>query len=120
MHKWLKLIKNFGKGTLDTSAKGKNVFMRVLKNSISVLDIKTLWHIVTNPDKALKIFSKTEIAIIIASVIYVITPVDAFPDWFPGGLLDDMGVITFILNQYGSLIQKYKETYLNNIENDKS
>ena len=40
----------------------------------------------------------------VLAILYFLSPLDAFPDILPGGYLDDIAVITFILNpdQVGS------------------
>lgn len=105
------LINKFGKNKKVNSS-DENFFIGILKNFISIGDIKALFHLATfqNIDCAEKIFSLTDIAIIIAGVAYVIFPFDAIPDFIPiTGYLDDIGVIKFILSTYGNLIKKYRE-----------
>ena len=102
---------------LDKYAKNKKVnpedkdsFFKKLMSFFNVLDIMALWHIVTHPDCALKVFDWVDIALIGATVAYVIMPLDAIPDFIPGvGLLDDAAIVTYVLSRYGSLIQRYKE-----------
>jgi len=105
----LGMIKKFGSGTLDSSEKNKNTFMKILQNIGSIADVQALWHIATHPKLALTIFNPTDLAIIIGCVIYVVTPFDAFPDWFPGGFLDDAGISTYVISKYSSLIQQYRQ-----------
>jgi uncharacterized membrane protein YkvA (DUF1232 family) len=43
--------------------------------------------------------SKTEKVLIIAALLYLITPVDFVPDWIPvAGLLDDAGIAALVLD----------------------
>ena len=43
--------------------------------------------------------SKTEKVLIVAALLYLITPLDFVPDWIPiGGLLDDAGVAALVLD----------------------
>lgn len=38
-------------------------------------------------------------AIMLGALIYLVSPLDVVPDWIPlAGLLDDLGVATFVLN----------------------
>lgn len=50
------------------------------------------------------------IIFILATLIYVVSPVDLIPDAIPGaGLIDDLGVVTFCLEKVNSEIKKYKK-----------
>lgn len=42
--------------------------------------------------------SPKQIAAIIGALGYLIAPVDAMPDWLPGGLLDDGGIIALVVS----------------------
>lgn len=103
-----KIIKTFGKKKKFNSKDKENFFEKILK-FFGMEDVKTLWHIVNHIKCAKKVFSIFEIGIIIAAVAYVIIPTDAIPDFLPIGMLDDYGVILYVLNKYGSLIDKYKQ-----------
>lgn len=56
-------------------------------------------------DKNVKWYRKS---IVIAALIYFLTPIDAIPDFTPFfGFLDDMGVIAFTIKFLGKEIQRY-------------
>ena len=41
----------------------------------------------------------TQKALMLGALIYLISPLDVVPDWIPlAGLMDDLGVATFVLN----------------------
>uniref|UniRef100_A0A7C4MLC3 DUF1232 domain-containing protein n=1 Tax=Desulfatirhabdium butyrativorans TaxID=340467 RepID=A0A7C4MLC3_9BACT len=91
----------------------KSSFFEKLLNAFSMLDIETIWHIVTHPENATKIFNMIDLGLIIAAVAYVVMPLDAVPDFIPGlGLLDDAAIITFILHKFATLIEKYRNTFM--------
>ncbi|MGL5956521.1 MAG: YkvA family protein [Brevinema sp.] len=51
------------------------------------------------------------LVILIAAILYVISPFDLIPDFTPiWGWLDDIAVITFIVKQFQSIIQDYQNT----------
>ena len=42
--------------------------------------------------------TRMEKALVLAALLYLISPVDVVPDWIPvAGLVDDLGVATFVL-----------------------
>ncbi len=64
--------------------------------------VEALWEFILDPDAP--IGGK---AIAIAALIYLISPVDAVPDFLPGGLLDDAGVITLAVAKLADDLRKY-------------
>jgi uncharacterized membrane protein YkvA (DUF1232 family) len=38
-------------------------------------------------------------AIACAALLYLISPIDGWPDWLPGGLLDDLAVLVYVAAQ---------------------
>lgn len=53
--------------------------------------------------------SKVNLAIIIGCIIYVISPIDAAPDFIPFvGWLDDGTVVAFVVASISSIIEEYK------------
>lgn len=53
--------------------------------------------------------SKVDLAIIIGCIIYVVSPIDAAPDFIPFvGWLDDGAVVAFVLASVSSIVTDYK------------
>lgn len=44
----------------------------------------------------------------VIAILYFLSPLDAFPDIFPGGYLDDIAVIHFIINRIKSDLDKFR------------
>lgn len=102
------LINKFSKGT-GVNEEDKDNFFSKVSGYFNVLELKVLWHISTHWDCAKKIFGTKELLLIAGAVAYVIMPLDAIPDYIPiVGLLDDAGVVGYILKQYSESIKKYK------------
>ncbi|MEH7356902.1 DUF1232 domain-containing protein, partial [Neobacillus drentensis] len=58
---------------------------------------------------------KGSIIMIIATIIYFVSPVDFIPDFIVGlGLFDDAAVIGFAIKQISSDLEKFKDWKLNN------
>ncbi len=105
-------INKFGKGK-KVDPNDKDSFFSKLFRFFNVFDIEALWHIITHPQHASEIFDMVDWGIIMAAVAYVIVPLDAVPDFIPAlGLLDDAAVITFIFHKFGTLIEKYRKTFM--------
>lgn len=65
--------------------------------------VKALWAFIKDPQapKAGKILA-------IAALIYLISPIDAIPDFIPGlGLTDDVGVVLAVVAKLGADLKKY-------------
>lgn len=62
---------------------------------------------------------KGSIIMIIATIIYFVSPVDFIPDFIVGlGLIDDAAVIGFAIKQISSDLEKFKDWKLNNINQE--
>lgn len=55
-----------------------------------------------------KDYNIQKLIIIIAALIYVVSPFDFFPDMIPGGLIDDASIIAWALKQTLDELKKYK------------
>lgn len=55
-----------------------------------------------------KDYNIQKLIIIIAALIYVVSPFDFFPDMIPGGLIDDASIIAWALKQTVDELKKYK------------
>ena len=49
-----------------------------------------------------------KLIIIIAAIIYVITPIDLLPDLIPPGLIDDLSIVAWALKEAAAELEKYK------------
>ena len=55
-----------------------------------------------------KDYGKRGLALAVAAIIYVISPLDVIPDIIPTGLLDDATIIAWAIVQLNSELEKYK------------
>lgn len=55
-----------------------------------------------------KDYNIQKLIIIIAALIYVVSPLDFFPDMIPGGLIDDASIIAWALKQTVDELKRYK------------
>ena len=90
-----------------------NLFKKILKNAVSLTNIDVLWNIATHPKRAAKYFKTSDLALIIGAVIYTIAPLDALPDWLPGGFIDDIGVVNYVLRKCDVLLSQYRFEFMN-------
>lgn len=56
-----------------------------------------------------KEYNKTNLLLIVAALIYIVTPLDFIPDFIIGGLIDDVAVIGWIINKLHDEFVRYKE-----------
>lgn len=55
-------------------------------------------------------YDTKNLILIMASVLYVVTPLDFLPDLIPGGLIDDVSITLWALKETGEELRKYKES----------
>lgn len=56
-----------------------------------------------------KDYNTSKLVLIIAGLIYVVSPLDLIPDWLPvGGFLDDIMVIRFVFSTVKEELERYK------------
>lgn len=79
--------------------------LREIKDSL-VLMRNYLSDITTGKYKE---YSKAKLILVVAAVIYVVSPLDLFPDFLLGGLIDDVSIIAWVLKEIGEELEKYKE-----------
>ena len=56
-----------------------------------------------------KDYDGKKLVIIIAAVIYVVTPFDFFPDFIPPGFIDDISIVAWALKEAASELENYKQ-----------
>ena len=84
----------------EKRAKERGVGEELLQN------IKSLWHMLTDPDYTISWEIK---AWILAGLTYFISPIDAIPDPIPVvGYVDDALVVTWVMHQISDEVSKYR------------
>jgi uncharacterized membrane protein YkvA (DUF1232 family) len=84
----------------------------VSKNGLSevkdtLLLIRDYLHDVTTG--TYKEYEVKKLVIIVAAIIYVVTPIDMLPDFMPPGLIDDISILAWAVKQAASELSRYKE-----------
>ena len=65
--------------------------------------VQVLWRFIKDPEVA---WAKKATAV--GSLVYLVSPLDAVPDFIPGGgLLDDVAVILFVVQMLAGSLQAY-------------
>ena len=59
-------------------------------------------------------YNRYALLLVIAALIYFVTPTDLLPDFFVGGLIDDMSIVLYIIKSIDDELKRYKE-HLNNL-----
>jgi uncharacterized membrane protein YkvA (DUF1232 family) len=82
------------------------------KNGLSeakdtLLLIRDYLHDVTTG--AYKGFEVKKLVIIVAAIVYVVTPIDFLPDFMPPGLIDDLSILAWAVKEAASELSRYKE-----------
>jgi len=100
-------------------AKTKFLLQRVNKKAtMNKTSIQSVWHQLELLIEAVKAWRSGEykqistksILIIIAGLLYFVTPIDMVPDFMIGlGILDDITVIGFVVNQLSKELDEFKD-----------
>ncbi len=53
--------------------------------------------------------SKNSLYLVLAGLIYLVLPIDAIPDFLPGGFLDDAAVVGFIFAKLRGELERFRE-----------
>ena len=56
-----------------------------------------------------KDYELKKLTIIVGAIIYVVTPIDLFPDFIPAGFVDDLSILGWAASQAVAELRKYKE-----------
>ena len=56
-----------------------------------------------------KDYEVKKLVIIVAAIIYVVTPIDLLPDFMPPGLIDDISILAWAVKQAATELSRYKE-----------
>ena len=55
-----------------------------------------------------KEYDGKKLIIIVAAIIYVVTPIDFLPDFIPPGWIDDISIVAWALKEASEELEKYK------------
>ncbi len=64
-----------------------------------------------------KLASYQMIISVLAALLYFLTPLDAFPDILPGGFIDDLTIIGWVIASFKGEIDRFKEWESKMIDN---
>ena len=82
----------------------KDALDEILEKLQLLLEVLQAWY-----KRTYKEIPKKSIIMIIASIIYFVSPVDLIPDFIVGaGYVDDMAVIAFTIKQIAEDLEKFK------------
>jgi len=108
-------LKNLKKGDLDSAALKAPNLQEVKEDFKLLVDMgKDSYH------GTYKI-NKWNLSVLVGTIIYVVSPLDAVPDIIPVlGWLDDVTIVTYSLSKLTEEIKRYKEFKANKQELAKS
>lgn len=55
-----------------------------------------------------KDYDGKKLLVIVAAVIYVVTPIDLLPDFIPPGFIDDLSIVAWAMKEAAAELDKYK------------
>lgn len=54
-------------------------------------------------------YNKRALILVVAALIYLVSPIDFIPDLLPGGLLDDAGILLYVINSVQDELTRYRQ-----------
>ena len=63
-----------------------------------------------------KDYNTGKMLLIVAAVVYVVSPFDFLPDLLPGGLIDDVSIAVWAMKEVSEELKKYKEKTTGELE----
>lgn len=110
---WLKMAKKFVGDNAKLIALAGEAVRYVGNKKGGVREIKDdvlllcayVRDVATGRYKGYKVWHLT---VIVAAIIYLVSPIDAIPDFIVGGFLDDMSVIAWAFSKVGKELKMYK------------
>ncbi len=113
---WIKSAKKFVGDNSKLSALALEA-MRYAKEKKSLDDVKDDILLLCNYVKDIatgryKGYKTWNLTVIIAALLYIISPVDVIPDFLIGGFVDDIGIIAWALGKMSSELDAYKRSML--------
>lgn len=110
---WLKLAKRFVGDNVKLLALAGEAIRYVSSKKCNIKEIKDdvflfcfyVRDVATGRYKYYKVWNLT---IIVAAIIYLLSPVDVIPDFIVGGFVDDMSVIAWAFSKVGKELSMYR------------
>ncbi len=110
---WLKLAQKFVGDNMKLLALAGEAVSYVTKKKGNVKDMRDdvlllcayVRDVATGRYKGYKVWNLT---VIVAAIIYLVSPIDAIPDFIVGVFIDDMSVIAWAFSKVGKELKMYK------------
>lgn len=110
---WLKLAQKFVGDNMKLLALAGEAVSYVTKKKGNVKEMRDdvlllcayVRDVATGRYKGYKVWNLT---VIVAAIIYLVSPIDAIPDFIVGGFIDDMSVIAWAFSKVGKELKMYK------------
>ncbi|MBU5426038.1 DUF1232 domain-containing protein [Tissierella pigra] len=90
--------------TAKEKAEGNKQLMEIWEDLKLIIDLVKDW--IKGDYKEL---SKTSVIMIIISLLYLVNPLDLVPDFLPGGFIDDLAVIAYVIKKISDELKTYKQ-----------
>ena len=110
---WLKLAQKFVGDNMKLLALAGEAVSYVTKKKGNVKEMRDdvlllcayVRDVATGRYKGYKVWNLT---VIVAAILYLVSPIDAIPDFIVGGFIDDMSVIAWAFSKVGKDLKMYK------------
>lgn len=56
-------------------------------------------------------YNVLNLTVIIGAIVYVVTPIDAIPDFVPAGLIDDTAILLWASKEFAEELERYKSFF---------
>ena len=113
---WMKTAKKFVGDNTKLGALAMEA-MRYAKEKRSLDEVKDDITLLCNYVKDIALgrykgYKTWNLTVIVAALLYIISPVDVIPDFLVGGFIDDLGIIAWALGKMSSELDTYKRSML--------
>ena len=113
---WMKTAKKFVGDNTKLGALAMEA-MRYAREKRSLDEVKDDITLLCNYVKDIALgrykgYKTWNLMVIVAALLYIISPVDVIPDFLVGGFIDDLGIIAWALGKMSSELDTYKRSML--------
>ncbi len=113
---WMKTAKKFVGDNTKLGALAMET-MRYAREKRSLDEVKDDITLLCNYVKDIALgrykgYKTWNLTVIVAALLYIISPVDVIPDFLVGGFIDDLGIIAWALGKMSSELDTYKRSML--------